>query len=328
MNRRNALRTLLATLVAAPGALALSAYAQARVQRVVLISGASESSQAENVKLLREGLKDLGYAEGRNLALELRFGGTSRERTDQLAAEAVASKPDVILTQGYGSPAVAKLTKTIPIISIYSGDMVDGGLIKSMAHPGGNISGIQLMALELVGKRIEILKECVPGIKHLAVLASPTHAGVHRERDVSIAAAKQLGLGVAYYPVNNPQELDAGLSAAQAAGADALVVFPDNVTFGGAERIAAFALKHRLPMVSGWDHYALAGGLVSYGPNLRASWRHAASYVVKVLKGADPGSLPVEFPMTFELVVNLKTARALKVKIPQSVLLRADKVIE
>lgn len=206
--------------------------------------------------------------------------------------------------------------------------MVEAGLAKSLSHPGGNVSGIQLMAFDLVGKRIEILKECAPGIKRLAVLASPSHPGEHRERDVSIAAAKQLGLSVAYYPVDDPQELDAALVTAKAKGADSLVVFPDGVTSGGADRIAAFTLKHKMPMVSGWDHYALAGGLVSYGPNLRATWRHAASYVVKVLKGADPASLPVELPTIFELVVNLKTARALKLKIPQSVLLRADRLIE
>jgi putative ABC transport system substrate-binding protein len=134
-------------------------------------------------------------------------------------------------------------------------------------------------------------------------------------------------MSLAYYPVNNLQELDAGLLTAQTAGADSLVVFPDGITFGGAERIAAFALKHKLPLVSGWDHFALVGGLVSYGPNLRATWRHGAAYVAKILKGADPASLPVELPTIFELVVNLKTARALNLKIPQGVMLRADRVI-
>jgi putative ABC transport system substrate-binding protein len=185
---------------------------------------------------------------------------------------------------------------------------------------------MQLMALDLVGKRVELLKEIAPSIKRLAVIASPNHPGVHRERDVSVTAAKQLGLSVAYYPVKDQQELDTGLAAAQAAGTDALVVFPDGVTNLGRERIAAFALQHKLPTVSGWDIYASAGGLVTYGPNMRASYRH--SYVDRVLKGADPATMPVELPTTFEMVVNLKTARALGIKIPQLVLLRADRTIE
>jgi len=328
MNRRHALRALLATLCASSGAWPLSAHAQQRVPRVSLVTGTPEASQAQNVKFFLEGMKDLGYVEGSNFVFERHFGNSSRERTQQLAVEAVAGKPDVILGQGFGGHFIAKLTKTIPLIAIYSGDMVEAGIANSLAHPGGNVSGIQLMMLDLVGKRIEVLKECAPRIKRLAVIASPTHPGVHSERDVSITAAKQLGIGVTYYPVDDLTQLDAALITAQSKGADSLVVFPDGVTFGGAERIAAFALKHKMPMVSGWDHFALVGGLVSYGPNLRATWRRGASYVVKVLKGTDPGTIPVELPTIFELVVNLKTARALKLKIPQSVLLRADRVIE
>lgn len=243
-------------------------------------------------------------------------------------ADAVASKPDVIILQAGSVHTAAAMTKTIPLIAIYSGDLVDGGLVTSLASPGRNISGIQLMALDLVGKRIQILKEIVPSVKRLAVLASPNHPGVHGERDASIAAAKKLGLSVAYYPVKDQQELDAGLAAARAAGTDALVLFPDGVTNAGRERIAAFALQHKLPSVSGWDVYAIAGGLVTYGPNMRASYRHLASYVDRVLKGADPATMPIELPTIFELVVNLKTARALGVKVPQAVLLRADRVIE
>jgi putative ABC transport system substrate-binding protein len=165
-------------------------------------------------------------------------------------------------------------------------------------------------------------------VKRLAVLASHNHPGVHREQDASVAAAKKLGMSVAYYPVKNQQEMDAGLIAARAAGVDALVLFPDGVTNEARERIAAFALQHKLPTVSGWDIYALAGGLVTYGPSMRSSFGHISSYVDRILKGADPATLPVELPVVFELVVNLKTARALRLKIPPSVLLRADRVIE
>jgi putative ABC transport system substrate-binding protein len=328
MNRRDAIRALLATLFVSPGALPIAAYGQTRIRRIVFITGSPERTVEEWLKAFHGGMKDLGYQEGRNITLEVRYGGDSREHTDGLVADAVASKPDVIILQAGTVHTAAALTKTIPLIAIYSGDLVDGGMVKSLARPGGNITGIQLMALDLVGKRIEILKEIAPAVKRLAVFASPNHPGVHRERDVSIAAAKQLGLSVAYYPVKDQQELDAGLTTARAAGADALVMFPDGVTNVGRERIAAFALQHKLPTVSGWDVYAIAGGLVTYGPNIRASYRHLASYVDRVLKGADPATTPVELPTIFELVVNLKTARALGLKIPQSVLLRADRVIE
>lgn len=328
MDRRDAIRTLFATLFASLGALPTRVLGQTGVRRAVFVTGAPEKTLEDWIKSFREGMKETGYQEGRNITLDFRFGGVSREQTDQFVADAVASKPDLIITQAGSIHTAAALTKTIPLIAIYSGDLVDGGLVKSLANPGRNISGIQLMALDLVGKRIEILKEIAPSVKRLAVLASPNHPGVHRERDASIAAAKKLGLSVAYYPVKDQQELDAGLAAAQAAGTDALVLFPDGVTNLGRERIAAFALKHKLPTVSGWDVYAIAGGLVTYGPNMRASYRHLASYVDRVLKGADPATMPIELPTIFELVVNLKTARALRVKVPLAVLVRADKVIE
>jgi putative ABC transport system substrate-binding protein len=245
-----------------------------------------------------------------------------------LVAEAIAGKPDLIIAQAGQVLPAAAATRTIPIVAIFSGDLVDGGVVASLANPGRNVSGIQLMALDLVGKRIEILKEIVPSVKRLAIIASPNHPGVHRERDVSVAAATKLGLTTTYQPVKDQQELDAGLAAARAAGADALVLFPDGVTNVGRERIASFALQHRLPTVSGWDIYALAGGLVTFGPNMRVAYRRLASYVDRVLRGVDPATMPIELPTIFELVVNLRTARALGVSIPQAVLVRADRVIE
>ena len=328
MNRRDAIRGLFATLFVSQGALTNPAFGQARVRRAVFVTGAPERLLSDWIANFREGMKGLGYQEGRNIALEFSYGGVSRELTSQLVADAIASKPDVLILQAGAVHQAAAMTKTIPLITIYSGDLIDGGLVKSLARPGANISGIQLMALDLVGKRIEILKEMVPSIKRLAVLAAPNHPGVHRERDASVAAAKTLGMSVAYYPVRDPQELDAGLAAAQAAGTDALVLFPDGVTNTGRERIAAFALQHKLPTVSGWDVYAMAGGLLTYGPSMRAAYRHLASYVDRVLKGTDPATMPIELPTIFELVVNLKTARALGIKVPGTVLLRADRVIE
>ena len=245
-----------------------------------------------------------------------------------MAADAIASKPDLIYAQHGAVSAFAKLTKTIPIVAVFSADMVEAGLVQRLARPGGNITGVQLMNNELVGKRIEVLKEIVPSVKRLAVLAWPGHPGLNSERDATMAAARQLGVSASFYPVSNIQEVDAALDAARAAGADSLLLFPDPVTLASRERIAAFALRHKIPLVGGWDNYALAGGLVSYGPDLREAWRRAASFVDRILKGAAPSSLPIEMPTLFELVVNRKTAKALGVKIPQTVLVRADRVIE
>jgi putative ABC transport system substrate-binding protein len=329
MNRRDALRALLATLAVSPAGLPHPAFGQARVPRIALLTGGSGASLEESMKALREGMTALGYEEGRNFTFDPRFGDYDRERTGKLTAEVIGSKPDILITQGAVLIAVAPLTKTIPVIAMFSGDMVDIGIIKSLSRPGANVTGIQYFAIDLVGKRIELLKEIVPTLKRIAVIADPGHPVLHLERDAAMAAATKLGMSVAYFPVKNPkEELDAALAAARAAGAEALVMFPDAVTFQGRERIAAFALQHKLPTVSGWGSFAVAGHLVTYGPNLRSSWVRLAGHVDRVLKGADPGTLPVELPTIIELIVNRKTANALGVKIPQSVLLRADRVIE
>jgi putative ABC transport system substrate-binding protein len=328
MNRRDAIRALLATLVASPGVLPNPVRGQPRVLRVVYVTGNSEESVRLPLTAFRDELKALGYVEGRNLSFDVGYGEFSRERTRTLSAEMIAKKPDIIVASHGAVHTFSDLTKTIPIIAIYSGDMVEAGLVKSLARPGGNITGVQLLGFELVGKRIEVLKELVPSIKRLAVFAMSAHPGVTQEREVSVAAAKQLGISIAFYPLTNPQELDAGLVAAQAQGVHGVVLFPDPITLSGAPRVAAFALQHKLPVVSGWYNYADAGGLVSYGPDMREAWRRAAHHFDRVAKGADPATLPIELPTIIELILNLRTARALKVKVPQAVLIRAQRVIE
>jgi putative ABC transport system substrate-binding protein len=274
---------------------------------------------------MRASLRRLGYEEGRNVVIEVHFGEFDVERT---AAEIVAGRPAVIVAQGRAINAVVRRTKSIPIVSGFSGDFVESGLAASLARPGGNVTGIQLLYFDLVGKRIEVLKEIMPLLKRIAVVASPFHPGVHRERDETEAAAKKLGIAVSYHPVKSASELDGGLQAVRAAGAQAIVSFPDGITFPMRGEIAAFAIEHGMATVSGWDGYADAGHLVIYGPSLQAVWARMAHYVDRILKGANPADLPVELPATFELVVNLKTARSLGLKVPQSVLLRADRVIE
>ena len=196
MNRRHALRALLATLVAWYGVVPIPARAQPRVLRVVSVTGNSKESITPTLAIFREELKALGYGEGRNLSLDFSAGEFSRERTRQLAAEAMAKKPDIIFAQHGAVHAFADLTKTVPIVAIYSGDMVEAKLVKSLARSGSNITGVQLLGFDLVGKRIEVLKELVPSIKRLAVFAMSAHPGFTQEREVSVAAARQLGISL------------------------------------------------------------------------------------------------------------------------------------
>ena len=207
-------RTVLAFLSAASGLLALPAFGQKRMPRVAFFSPAAEDVVAVWAKGFHEALGGLRYENGRNIVLEVVMGAFSRERTDQLAAELIASRPAIIVTPGFAAVLLAGLTKEIPIVTAYSGDLVDSGLAKSLARPGGNVTGVQLLDLELVGKRVEILKEIMPRLERLAVVASPLHPGEPRERNATVVAAQRLGIAVSYHPVKNASELEGG-SAAQ-----------------------------------------------------------------------------------------------------------------
>jgi len=292
------------------------------------VTGNGEATVREPLQAFREEIGALGYKEGSDIQWEVGYGDFSVERTSRLAADAVAGKPDLIFAQHFAVITFARLTKTMPIVVIFSGDLVEAGVVKSLAQPGGNITGVQLMNNELVGKRIEVLQRIVPTINSLAILAAPGHPGLSSERDASMATATRLGLSAAFHPVTNLREVDAALEVAKASDADALLLFPDPVTLAGRERIAEFALQNKMPLVSGWDNYALAGGLVTYGPNLSQAWRRAAHYADRILKGTKPGDLPIEQPTVFELVINRKTANTLGISIPESILLQADRVIE
>jgi len=277
----------------------------------------------------REGMRERGYLEGRDVIIEPRWGEGSNERLDQLAVELVKSNPRLIVTQG--GPAtypVVRAGATMPIVFAFSGDPVDGKLVDSFAHPGRNLTGVSLLSLDLVGKRMELIKETLPSLKRIAVLANPQHPGEQSELNASRAAAKQLGLALEYFQLPAPANLDDTLPAVTKSRSDAIVVFPDAYMMRLSERIAEFAVKQRIPAISGWAQFAEAGNLMTYGPNLRDSYRRLAYYVDRILKGTKPADLPVELPMKFELVVNLKAAKQMSVTIPQSVLFRADRVIK
>jgi len=322
MDRRRFV-ALIGSALAAP-----LARAQKRVVRVGLLSYGIGVFTDQYMQRFRDSIAALGYVEGRDIRIELRRGEQLRATTDRLAAELLAGAPDLVLGQGYAIRALADRTKTIPILCAYSGDMVDAGLVKSLAKPGTNVTGIQLLALDLVGKRLELLRELLPGLRSVAVIADPQHPGEHRERDVALKAAERLGIRATYYPVRNFAELDVALSAAHASGDKALLLFPDSITNNSANQVAEFALRRGLATVADWANYADAGQLITYGPNLHAAWQRLAHYADRIFRGASPADLPVEMPSVLELVVNLKTASALGLRIPPAILLRADRVIE
>jgi len=277
----------------------------------------------------RSGMRELGYVEGRNLLIEARFAEGSSEALERFAVELVALKPQIIVTQG--GPAthpVQRAGATMPVVFGYSGDPVAGKVVASLARPGANFTGISFLSLDLVGKRMGLLKEMLPGLKRVAIIANPGHPGEPDELEASQAAAKSLGLVVDYHQTRTETELDRAFAEILKAHDEAVDVFPDAFTLRYSEKIAAFAVKNRVPSISGWARFAEAGNLMSYGPNLRDVYRRLALYVDKIAKGARPAELPVELPTSVELVVNLKTASSLGVAIPQTVLLRASRVIE
>jgi len=318
---------------AASAALAIlaprSAIAQApRVYRIGWISLGSADAPSPFLEAFRQGLRERGYIEGRNIVLDAGLADGSRERADQMVATMVRAKADVIVTQGGAMWSAYRQARATPVVMGYSGDPVEAKFVDSLARPGGTRTGMSFMSLELVGKRLEVLAQILPAGSRVAIIADPAHPGEQTELRHSQAAARRLDMKMSYFPVSGADELDAALKTISGDGSQAVVVFPDAFTLDHRERIAAFGLKYRLPTVSGWSSYAESGFLMTYGPNLRASYAHLASYVDKILKGARPADLPIEFPTAVEFVINMKTAKAIGARLPQPMLMRADSVIE
>jgi putative tryptophan/tyrosine transport system substrate-binding protein len=279
-----------------------------------------------------QGLRDLGYVEGRNLVIEYRDAEGRFERLPALAAELVALKVDVIFAGGTPQAlAVKQATKTIPIVFASLSDPVSTGLVASLARPGGNVTGLSDLTPELVGKCLEQLKQAVPGVSRAAVLWQPGAFGERTEKDMRKAAevaARALGVRLQFVEARGPDDFDRAFSEMTRARAGALTVLPTAMFHSERRRLLDLAAKNRLPTVFPYRESVDAGGLMAYGPNVSDLFRRAATYVDKILKGAKPADLPVEQPTKFELVINLKAAKALGLTIPASVLVRADKVIE
>ncbi len=323
-------RTFCRALSLVPAAVALPGRAQsASMFRVAWVSTDQKNSPSPNFAAFREGMRDLRYVEGRDVVIDSWWGEGSEERVTSLAGDIVKTQPDVIVAAG-GLALLSLMNAGVktPMVFSISADPVEAKVAESYARPGGNVTGISLFTLALVGKKLQLLKETLPGIKRVAFLANTQHPGEHKERDASETAAKQLGLTPHYFPVRSEIELDAALKAIAAARDEAIVAFADGFMMGFAGRIAAASLQYRIPAIDGWAPFARAGNFMTYGPVLEDVYRRLATYVDKIHKGAKPADLPVELPTKVELVINVKTAKALGITVPQSLLLRADEVIQ
>jgi putative ABC transport system substrate-binding protein len=312
------------------GLLAAEAQQAAKAPRIGYLG--SKVASAENHAAFLQGLRDLGYVEGRNVVIEYRDLMGKYDRLPGLAADLVALKVDVIVVTSTPSTLAAKqATKTIPIVFTWAADPVGSGLVTSLARPGGNVTGLSLLAPELVAKRLELLKQVVPGARRIAALWHPGDYGEGVEKEMlreADAAARALGMRLQVVEARGPEDFDRAFSDMTRARADAVTVQSTNIFFIERTRLADVAAKHRLPAIFLVRDFVQAGGLMSYGANVADLHRRAATYVDKILKGAKPGDLPVEQPTKFELVINLKTAKAIGLTIPPSVLARADQVIE
>ncbi len=310
--------------------LAATAQPAGKIPRIGwLYPGARPAGPNPFLEAFREDLRNLGYVEGQNLVIEDRYAEGNLKRFPDLAAELVRLQVDIIVAgNATAARAASQATERIPIV-VAGGDAVGTGLITNLARPGGNITGLSLLMAELPGKGLELLKEAVPQSARVAVLGNPADPTYEARMNNLRMAAQALGLHLHVMEVRRADELDTAFAAMTREGADALIVLPDVALMDPLHgRIAALATQRRLPAMYGWRAYVEAGGLMAYGPSLRDMWRRAAIYVDKLLKGAKPAELPVEQPTKFELVLNRKTAQALGITFPPTLLVLADELIQ
>ena len=331
--RRREFITVLGGAAAWP--FAVRAQQGQRLRRLAWLGAGRADEPSPYLESLRAGLGELGWSEGRNLTIG-RFWATGLDNMEAVGRELLASDPEVIVAQEFTVLGLRSLKVTKPVVFGFSGDPLDVQLVQSWARPGGNFTGMSYLAIELVGKRIELLKEWLPQTRRIAVLARPQHPGEPLERKASEEAAAKLGLELSYFPyasrsflpARDLSDLETAFRAIVADRCDALVVFPDSAMYEISDRVARFALDTKLPSVSGWSSFANKGLLVTYGPNVRALYRSLAGYVDRILRGTAPADLPFQAPTTLYLAINQNTAKALGIDVPPTLLARADEVIE
>ena len=328
MMKRRKFITLLGAATAWP--LAARAQQTGKMSRIGYLGSSSPSLEPHYVEAFRQKLRDLGYVEGENIAIEYRWAEGQDDRLPNLATELVRLKPDIIVTTGTpGALAAMQATKTIPIVMASSGDPVGVGLVASLVRPGGNVTGFTILGPELEGKRLEFLKQAVPDLSRIAVLWNPSNPAIVLFFATMENAGRALRISLdPVVEVRRADELDNAFFAIAGARPHALVVLADRFLLAHRKRIVEFAAANRLPGMYPFREYVDAGGLMSYAPSNIELFRGAATYVDKILKGAKPGDLPVQQPTKFELIVNLKSAKAIGIDVPTSLLLRADELIE
>ena len=320
--------TRFATVALGLAILALSAWAQTPIPRIGFLGNSTPALEANLVGPFRDGLRDLGYVEGKSIAIEYRWAEGDYTRFPTLIKELIAAKVAIIVTAGTPATlAVKKATTSIPVVMIAVGDPVGTGIVTSLRLPGGNITGLTSISPELDGKRLELLREVVPGISHVAVLwnsSSPLQVVAEKQ---TRAAADALGMKMLSLGVRSKEDIEEAFGQMLKQRPQGLLVLADRLFLHHRERIMAFALEHRLPGVHAYRELVDAGGLMSFGPSYAGMHRRAAIFIDRILRGAKPGDLPVERPASFELVVNLKTAKAFGLTIPESVVLRATEIV-
>lgn len=310
---------------------AVRAQQTERVRRVgVLFATANDVEGQARAALLRQGLSELGWTEGRNIRIDYQWGGGDAARTKTIAVELVSQKPDVIIANT--TPALAAVrneTSTIPIVFVNVGDPIAQGFVSSLAHPGGNITGFTSFEFTTSAKWLELIKEIAPKLRHVAFIFNPEAAPFAEKFVNSIErAAPSLGVDLVVSPTRDAAEIDRALAAVSGEPKGGLIVEPDAFTSANRGLIISLAARYRLPAIYPYRFYAVEGGLLSYGHDFNELWRRAPSYVDKILRGASPGDLPIQQPTKFELIINLKTAKALGLTIPPQLLDRADELIE
>jgi putative ABC transport system substrate-binding protein len=312
-------------------ALGSSAFAQqpAKLPRIGFVTAGSSSTIAARIEALRQGLRDLGYIEDKNIIIEWRFGEGKVDRLPALVAELVRLKVDVLLSAGAAVTGPARnATRTIPIVMAQDTDPVGNGFVASLARPGGNITGLSSYSAELNGKRVELLKEIVPKLSRLAVVGQSTYPGNSQSLKETELAAEAMKLQLKYLDVLDPKDIDSAFREARKTRAGGVLVLQNNVLNSQRKQTADLAIKNRLPTIYYAAEFLDSGGLISYAASINDLYRRAATYVDKILKGASPADLPVEQPIKFEFIINLKAAKQIGLIVPPNVLARADRVIK
>jgi putative ABC transport system substrate-binding protein len=326
MNRRTAIRRL-ATYFLTTASLA-DAQQPAKIPRIGYLAASSLSANATRLEAFRQGLLELGYVEGKNIVIEYRYADGKFDRLPALAAELVHLKVDIIVSAGPTAIRPAKeATSTIPIVMGFDDDPVANGFVASLARPGGNITGLSTLSPEISGKQLELLKEIIPRLSRVAVFGTSTRPGTAQSLKEIEIAARAFKVKLQYLDVLEPKDIETAFRAASKGRADAIILLGNPVLNAQRTRVADLAVKNRLPAVYAQPEFMDAGGLMYYGASFTDIFRRAATYVDKILKGRTPADLPVEQPMKFEFIVNLKAAKQIGLTVPPNVLVRADKVI-